>query len=357
MHHLCPIRVVVFVVVLSTGLGCVAGERPQPPQPVAVLPLSNLVVPNDNEQLHPTLAFISEKSIALAVCRVPKNSVASACYLFALDWKGSQLTVIAHTTQLLSGSQIFRFGDGRILTATPISSGTLYSPDLQVQRLLPFTRPYISGTGNTSAAVSGDSRDTVWKVYRIFPELRELWSSRRTLHSVDDQFVVVQEGNLMRTETISGQLLGSFSVAPKEKCWTEVEIAHEDRLYLDTCGRSSIVDFKGEQITRLRPPPGWGYRAWSANRKRILFNHFTRWTPFWKRLGDLIPNDNAPANSERVQVENTEDGSVCFEWRDRGHMLDEGDRHADLSPSGEFVAIVTNTALSLYRIPNACKTK
>lgn len=99
----------------------------------------------------------------------------------------------------------------------------------------------------------------------------------------------------------------------------------------------------------------------SADGKRTLFDFNDRQVPFGQRLLETVqtvltlgmsgPED---VNGEVVQVVDTSSKKACFEWRRTFPMTWTRVRSASISPSGEFVAIIEGTKLSVYRLPAAC---
>jgi hypothetical protein len=99
----------------------------------------------------------------------------------------------------------------------------------------------------------------------------------------------------------------------------------------------------------------------SADGKRTLFDFNDRQVPFGQHLlesahtvltlGMSGPED---VNGEVVQVVDTSSKKACFQWRRSFPMTWTRVRSASISPSGEFVAIIEGTKLSVYRLPAAC---
>jgi hypothetical protein len=99
----------------------------------------------------------------------------------------------------------------------------------------------------------------------------------------------------------------------------------------------------------------------SADGKRTLFDFNDRQVPFGQHLletahtvltlGMSGPED---VNGEVIQVVDTSSKKACFEWRRSFPMTWMRVRSASISPSGEFVAIIEDTKLSVYRLPAAC---
>jgi hypothetical protein len=99
----------------------------------------------------------------------------------------------------------------------------------------------------------------------------------------------------------------------------------------------------------------------SADGSRMLFDYTNRKVSGLKHmiesvqtlttLGMAGPED---VNREQVRVLDTATGKECFEWSRAFPMTYSQARSAAISPSGQFVAIVTKGTLSMYRLPADC---
>lgn len=100
----------------------------------------------------------------------------------------------------------------------------------------------------------------------------------------------------------------------------------------------------------------------SADGKRMLFDINDRQVPLGQHLLEIAhtvltlgmsgPED---VNREIVQVIDATSKKSCFEWQHSFPMTWTRVRSASISPSGEFVAIIEDTKLSIYRLPAACE--
>lgn len=100
----------------------------------------------------------------------------------------------------------------------------------------------------------------------------------------------------------------------------------------------------------------------SVDGKRMLFDTNDRQVPLGQHLleiahtvltlGMIGPED---VNREVVQVIDTSSKKSCFEWKRSFPMTWARVRSASISPSGEFVAIIEGSKLSVYRLPAACE--
>ena len=72
--------------------------------------------------------------------------------------------------------------------------------------------------------------------------------------------------------------------------------------------------------------------------------------------GSMGVGDEEP-NGKIALVIDTRSGKHCFEWNSSTNLLVAGQLHADIDPSGRLVAIVTPTALNIYKLPGVCVAK
>lgn len=250
--------------------------------------------------------------------------------------------------------------NGRILI-TPGAGypSTLFSPDLSASQELPEIF-LASQSGNTGAELTKEG----WKLYRINSRPELVREGKGSLRSLSDEVVVFQDGNFMRAESLHGERLGSFSVKPEAKCYSEVYLLSTNKLYLHDCKKIRIVDFQGKQQVELHQPKGWpAHKSWSGDGKRILFVNFDRKISIFRNAGEIALAigtlgagvADEQLNREEVIVLDTATGNVCFDWKrsfPEGSL--GGQEDATISPSGDFMAIAANGTLSLYRLPQVC---
>jgi hypothetical protein len=231
----------------------------------------------------------------------------------------------------------------------------LYSPDLK-STLEQIPLHYVSPSGQTV----GELKPGRWKLYHLGATLESIREGNGTLLSVSDEAVVFREDDTIRTETLSGDLLGSFSVS--QECFYSVQLAGGDTLYLGDYERSRLVDFSGKELSHLYPSKGWGSHTWSEDGKRVLFHHFDRKISFFRGTREILVMfamiglgvADEQDNREEVQVIDAASGRPCFDWKQR---IPEGSgtvESANISPSGEFVAVAADGTLSIYQLPAVC---
>jgi hypothetical protein len=335
------------------------------PQPVATLDLSRLLSPGAVSV--ESIAFVSDASIAVGLCqRRPGRS----CSLSLIHREGEVLQPYASTLQFGRGMSIHPSSGGQILiTPTGKSPAVLFSADLSAAQDLPSLH-LVSRSGNTAVETSGhtaaERRKGTWKIYRILPKMELIREGTDQLEDISDQVVVLREGDVIRTETLDGKLLGSFSVGPKAKCHGRPHLASADRLYLGGyCDGARTVDFNGKNEQKLHPPKGWGGLAWSGDGKRMLFDHYSRRISIFRSAGEdfvafatlgMGVGDELD-NRQEVEVLDTFTSASCFDWK-RGFPENSESLNQDaaISPSGEFVAIAAGGTLAIYRLPPICET-
>lgn len=241
----------------------------------------------------------------------------------------------------------------------------LFSTDLSEAQEL--TSLYLfSRSGDTAVEL----KERAWRIYRVLPNPVFVREGTGELEAISDSQVVLREGNVVNIESLEGTLLGSFSVWPKTKCSSTVILAGDGRLYLEDCKGGRMVDFNGKEKVRLHLPNGWGIHSqwniqefWSADGKRILFDHFDRKISPLRNIGEILEAfmtlgmgvGDQKDNREEVQVLDTVSGALCFDWKRRFREGSEAlPTNAAISPSGELVAIATGGAVVIYRLPSVC---
>ena len=138
-------QVAAFLAVLASLVSSANGWAPQQPQPVATLALSQLLPPGSAASIWGAVAFISDGSVAVGVCRAPGSTECSLSLILAKD---GVLRPFAETRDL-HGMQLHRFPGGQVVTV-PSGEGpaTLYSPNLSARQTL-FPLDHISNSGES----------------------------------------------------------------------------------------------------------------------------------------------------------------------------------------------------------------
>jgi hypothetical protein len=291
------------------------------------------------------------------VSRAPSST---ECSLSLIRAKDGVLRPLAETRDV-RGMQLHRFPGGQIVTV-PSGEGpaTLYSVNLSAKQT-PSPLNHISSSGGILAASTKDG----WTLFDS--KLAAIRSGKGSLRSVCDGVVVFQSGITMQVEATEGKPLGAFPVRSETKCYNTAEIAGDHRLYLDDCKSIRMVDFNGETELTLQRPKGYcdqpsQFDRWSADGKRVVFDCSSRKVSFLRGLVDFIHSVSSLGmcceewgNREEVRVVDATNGKICFDSiRPVAMGTEPFVRTIAISPSGEFVAILADGLLGLYRLPAVC---
>jgi len=181
---------------------------------------------------------------------------------------------------------------------------------------------------------------------------------------------IKRDGKTIRTETLDGRRIGSFSL--QSITWGHAAVLGNARLYIDDCTKARIVDFNGKVYREVHPKDLYkqGSRRFtdasvcaqggksSSDGRRILFDFATRKVPKLQHILESIhtistlgmtgPED---VNGEEVRVMDTGNGKLCFGWHRSFPSMNWLVHSAAISPSGESVAIAAGDKLSIYRLP------
>lgn len=312
---------------------------------------------------HATVAFINEDKLALSLC--PESKVPVECTLFLLNRSGNELVASAsQNLPYLYQAFIDDANGERILLGSELSpaSTRLYASDLRSFTSVPFSPlPWL-----VAENVVVESKANAWTVHRLDPPFSSVASGPGSALALSDSIISFRNADTVITQDFQGRRLGSFSVKPKNKCALSLNIAEDDRLLLDECGRRTFVDYSGHLLLPLKDSATdpWSSR-WNADRSRLLIGHaFRRVSP----RRDLTEVTVALAtlgagvadqidNEESVKVIDTKSGNTCFIFQSKTLLGRVGESHADISPSGDLVVVAGPSQLRLYRLPKNCNRK
>lgn len=351
-------RLCLFIVLITYGV-CSFASDPPFLKPVATLVLAEMNPSDQAGSAWATVAFSSEKSIAVGLCR--QDCASKECSLVLVRWERGTLQPFAETRRFNSGLSIHPASAGQIFAGQSwLSTTSVYSADLSTVRELPIDISAVSATGKTA----GERAKGSWKLYRLTDSLEPLREGIGDLRSVSDEAVVIQNGKAVKVETLDGRPLGSFTVSD-EVSGFHAALVGNDKLYLPDCRRTlRMVDFKGKTKLTIHQPGlcGLGDTTSSADGRRILFDFTDHKTSGLQHvfeniqtiisLGMVGPED---FNREEVRVFDTATGKSCFDWHRSFPMTYSQIRSAAISPSGEFVAIASESTLSIYQLPAVCE--
>jgi hypothetical protein len=342
-----------LVVLASCAIGGLASASPRL-QPAATLDLPAAHLCCGKQPGWTTVAFTSDATVAVSLCR-------RGCSLSLVRWDGESLRLSAQTVTDGGAVAIYPANDGLIFSTGNRAPMVWYSADLSTSHFLPPSISLFSASGKTAAETSGDR----WKLYRFTGTLELALGGAGHLQSVSDEIHVIQNGDVVNVETLDGARLGSFSVPSQSGCTSVAKLIGDNSLYLNDCQNERIVDFDGKTLLQLSPPKGccsWD-DAWSLDGKRLLFDYRDRKVSLLRNAGEIVrmfvtlgmSGEEWP-NREEVRVVDTLTGRSCLDWRRSFATANDVEfgRTAAISPSGEFVAIVTKYKLLIYRLPPAC---
>jgi hypothetical protein len=309
-----------------------------------------------------TLAFVSEELIAIA--RYPGSNGTLSGTIITIALRDGKLRLVQGKSVALDRAalvgELHAASHGSILsklTWTPqlLSSELRKVADIPIKVVIPPVHQ-----ADTVAEFRG-MRD--WKVYQLGPPLSLVRSGTGEVLSVSDDFVVFRGDRDVWIERIEGGAEGSFQVPPRSTCYGKVTILGKNRLLMTGCNHDQVIDFHGKELTQLPRRDGWGFRYGQAlDGSRVLFDIYTRRISLLQRayefLESLVSLGMGPmidSNGETIRVVDTTRGGICFELDSPDRLFGRpGEYHADISPSGRYVAVVTPSALSVYRLPSSC---
>jgi hypothetical protein len=313
-----------------------------------------------------TIAFLSDERVVLSVCHIRGDL--HCPLLVVLQVADSGLRPLSESDHSRSFGSVRTTEAGGVLVYPNPWLGLpteLLSADLTPKLLIP-NNPKVSLSGKT---IGSNGPNNTWSISRVCPSLdcvEEIRNGTGKLQAVSDGQIAILNNSTVRIETIQGKQMGGFKV--RSNCATELEFADKERIYFRSCGHDQIVDLNGRQLVRLRHPGQWGadFRRWSKDGTRLLYDQTVRTVPAQRNIGETTSAvatlgvgaiDEIP-NGELVRVLDTITGKICFDWKDPKHLANMGVYpHAALSPSGKFVALVTEGELSVYRLPDVCSAE
>lgn len=362
MENGCGIGRILWLLIALIGCAvCSFASDPQLPTPIASWALPETHSSGQRESNCATVAFSSETSIAVGLCR--EDYVSKECSLVLVRWEGGTIQPLAQTTVFDSDLSINPASGGQILARQPWLQRTIvYSADLSRVRDVPKHLSRVSPSGKTAA----EQMRGEWKLYRLNDSLEPLREGTGDLRSVSDEAVVIQEGKAIRVETLDGRQVGSFFVSD-EVLGFHAGLLGNSKVYLPDCRRTvRAVDFEGNTQLKMHQAGlcGLDDTRSSADGRRILFDFTDHKTSglrhMLESIGTIITlGMEAPEdfNREVVRVFDIITGKSCFEWYRTFPMTYSQVRSAAISPSGEFVAIAAGNTLSIYRLPPVCEAK
>jgi hypothetical protein len=343
--------------VAASLCSCGSGNRAVQHAAVATLTLSGI----PDQALSTTVAFVSEDLITIG--RRPLQTGHPVGTLTAVQWSGGRLLALTSSpvSNYRFGGGLFRLGQGGYFISSLRLPPEVLSRDLVHTAEIPtkFVIPPVD-----ASTVVGDSHVFEgWNVYRMTPTVALIRKGAGELLSLSDGPLVFRVNDEIKIKNIAGELHGSFSVPPRSVCRARALLLTTDRLYLSGCEPGRVVDFAGKTILKMPEPDGWGFRfGLSADGHRILFDNFTRRISALQRVVESVESvltlGNGPVVTSRgeiIRVADTQTGKICLDLDTPDSQLGPpGGYHADISPSGRFIAVAGGNIVSVYSLPATC---
>jgi len=362
----------VFVSIFQSCLPCLAAQQSRPLPERTDLLLSeklgaSLSLPQEL-WLDGTVTFLADNRVALSLCHVYGDSQCPVLTILQIGDAGFHPLAVRNRPGPFASLRSTAGGGVLTYPSSP-SLGPqteLFSPELASMLQLPKTAKF-SLSGKT---VAREGPDHSWTISRVCPSLdclQDIGQITGELKAVSDDEIPILDRKMIRIETVQGRQMGGFKVQPDYG--PELEFVDRERICLRRSGRDRIVDLNGKELARLWHMGDWGtdFRGWSADGTRVLYDQRIRPVPalrkFWETTLTVLAamtqgfdwGPDKAATGEAVRVLDTTTGKPCFYWADAKHLVNEGVYpHAALSPSGKFVALVTEGELRVYRLPNQC---
>jgi hypothetical protein len=342
--------VLAFTLILQLPAGAQSGLT----EPERTFNLTELFLGSAVQGSAPSIEFLADDIVAL--CRHVSNG---SCLISVVKWDRDGVHGLGSMLAEHQGL-IGRAGADHIFTTSLVfPTSSLYSIVSQTTQSIPFIRLDLA---SASGRLAGETTGTNWTLYTLVPTAGQLRQGTGTLLSVSDAKVAIRHGNIISTETLDGSAIGSFTVKPETKCFTNATLLN-DALFLNTCGEHYIVSWSGKRLLKIHQPPGNPKRiATDESGTRLLLDYSTRNVSPVQSAAEVAVTvaslgAGAPEqfdNGEAVRVIDTKTGAVCFQWQTRLSRTDAFFSHASITPSGQFVAVAGPSALTVYRLPEKC---
>jgi hypothetical protein len=348
-----------FAVALAVSLSC-CGRADK--AVVAPVPIANKTFDSAEDiPVTATVAFVSDDLIAIGRHSALPGDLSGT--LTTVEWRAGRLRVLNSRPvekYRSFSSGLFRAGHGQLISSVE-RPPLLLAGDLSDVAELPirFVIPPVAG-----GAVAGDQHGfNGWDVYRLDKAAARVRQGFGELLALSDDLVVFRSNDAMSVESMKGQRLGSFAVPPRSKCPEKAFLLGSEHLYVSGCGPGLIADFSGKRIRQIPEPDGWGFRFGSTqDGHRLLFDNFTRRISGLQRMGEAVEEvltlglgPIVQSKGEEIRVVDTNTGKTCFDLDNAEQQLGRaGEIHADISPSGQFVAVSSGEKLSIYPLPEVC---
>jgi hypothetical protein len=359
-----------FVVILLFAQAAFAASRAKikPPKPVATADIAPL---SFGSGVGAQVAFLTEHSIVVGIC-------ADQCKLIEFSFSQSGLKKIAEDTDFIGYSHLYR-SQSRLLeddarTTDQKDASLLFDSNLQnPERLqdMQLNPNEISASGNTFVKNDMEKPNQWnnpsqwnWQVLRTASPESPVRTGHGQAIAISDDKVAYLDADTITIQAISGKVLGSFQMEESGDCVVG-RFVGQNHIWLGNCGNDEIRDFQGHRLVKLGRPDGWGETRQSFDGSRLLYYTYTRHVGSLRSAGEGVLAvatagmglDDETSNGERVLVIDTANGRPCLDLRAQPGFLGTSESHADIDPSGKYVAVVNTVVLSVYKLPDACGTR
>jgi hypothetical protein len=326
----------ILIVMACCAASLAAQEVTQ--QPVYTVDLSSLVPDGGASYANGTVTFLTDHTLVVGMC------FKVMCNLQTFEMSSGSPRQIGRVNDTDHYHDISRSGDGGVLLEGVIrrreKGAVLLDEGLHTSRWIPKI-PGASALGEKVADGQG-------RLLAHTTKLAAYW-----------------DHGTVRIQSIDGKLLGSFEAGGKSS--PSITFLGQDRLLFEESGGPEIRGFDGKVLRKLKKPGrALGERKkQSEDGSRLLYDSFTRRWGLAQTIKEdalVIPSmgtstDGYVPNGEVVRVTDTESGKPCLEWYGKEKLLPPFGDHADVDPSGRLVAIMTQSALAIFRLPDSCATK
>ena len=312
-----------------------------------------------------TLAFLPNGNVAALLCSGALRS--RDCTLVLFRGANNRLEVVtASHDPLLSQfhGDIYGLADSRVFVGLR-RGGAIFSPDLltvfktDIQTIPP------ARYGNLFGVLDAGS----WRLLRLKQtDFEQVAQGAGELLSISGEAVSYRAGDTLVTANLANRQFGAFRLTCPANLGIRADFAGPDRLLLNDCKRdNTLTSFQGREIIKLGPDNGWGFRyGWSADYSRISFDTYTRRIlpvqKFSEAVSAVITGlaglgaADQSSTGESIRVVDTLTGKRCFGLDIPDLSLgSSGTYHADIDPSGRWLAVVSKRSLDVYPLPKVCR--
>ena len=351
-------------VLLALVLGFLASLFPAQtggaePVPLLTVHLTELAPHEPKIGVSGKLTFLTEETLAVAMCANLRCNLG----IVAIGSNGVHLE--ARQNGLDSFAALYRVPHGGVAISSLNVAGKRGAV-LYDSRLLRSGGPMdvalqpwnVSATGATF--VTQDGREH-WAAYRFDNPNHTIQQGSGEPLAVSDSQIALKENNVVKIVRLpDGQSEGTFPVTARVDR-PVIRFIGDNRIWYRDSSHPEIRDLSGKILRELPVPEGWGWRlGQSTSGDLVLYDLYTTKLSASQQaeqvLGDTrgIPVPTEP-NGELVRVFDSRTGRSCFEWKTQTPPLLAGDYHADISPSGSIVAILSSDKLLIHRLETPCK--